>query len=119
MGLDAGRIGSDRRALTRHDRSERRLSESTLPRLSLRSWEISARVNSFSSHGGSAVSCVGVVIELRAGAKSDPHTIRSMPKASMVRSTVRISAKWPPWIGVLATPSEAASAADAGRQLIP
>ena len=26
-----------------------------------------------------------------------------------------VRAKWTPWIGVLATPSEAASAADAGR----
>jgi hypothetical protein len=30
-----------------------------------------------------------------------------------------VRAKRPPWIGVLATPSEAASAADAGRPLHP
>jgi hypothetical protein len=30
-----------------------------------------------------------------------------------------VRAKWPSWIGVLATPSEAAAAADAGRPLHP
>lgn len=39
--------------------------------------------------------------------------------AHFVELAMPVRAKWPPWIGVLATPSEAASAADAGRPFHP
>jgi hypothetical protein len=39
--------------------------------------------------------------------------------AHFAEMATRVRAKRPPWIGVLATPSEAASAADAGRRSHP
>ena len=44
---------------------------------------------------------------------------RFEPAAHFAELATPVRAKRPPWIGVLATPSEAASAADAGRPLHP
>jgi len=47
------------------------------------------------------------------------HSVPLTVTAYFAELATPVRAKWPPWIGVLATPSEAASAADAGRPLHP
>jgi hypothetical protein len=51
--------------------------------------------------------------------RRDRASVRVRVTAHFAELATPVRAKWPPWIGVLATPSEAASAADAGRPLHP
>ncbi len=58
-------------------------------------------------------------VERRASMQRSADSIYARPDAHFADLATPVRARWTPWIGVLATPSEVASAADAGRRSHP